>query len=68
MARSPEEGTEFNATLGDIAGMTSEQVEQKLATKAGLDIPLAGLPDEDAIEEVFGLTRNQISADKTRRS
>ena len=67
MARRTEEPSRNSATLSDITGMTSEEVEKKLATKLGIQCPLAGLPDEKAIRKVFGFTRNDLYPDKTRR-
>lgn len=57
----------FTPTLADLAGITAEEIERRLANQRGIPIPEAGLPDEEAIEEVFGFTREDLYLDKTRK-
>jgi len=57
----------FIPTLADIAGTTTEDIEKRLAEQQGIPYPDAGLPNEQAIAEMLGFTREDLYPDKTRR-
>jgi hypothetical protein len=61
-------GYRFEASVANISGLSRLDVEQRLAEQSGIPCPDAGIPDEKAIEGVFGFSRQDIYRDKTRIS
>ena len=55
------------ASISEITGLTSDQVEKKLASRLGMTFPSAGLPNHEAIREAFGFSLSDLYPDKSRR-
>lgn len=53
-------------TFADISDVEQKEIETQLANQQGLPVPSAGLPDEEAIEDALGFTRDDLSPDETR--
>ena len=59
--------TSSRRTMAEIAGVSTEQIEAELARQQGIPCPEAGLPDDEAILQTFGFSREDLYPDKTRR-